>query len=359
MGVHAQFEEKEYETLMNASLVTAAMRSQTVAGRSGSPLIFSPGQVLEKQLGFDFSLYLDPGSPEYSLIKGVLLMPRTRVRGANGSLPALPPQAGGVNVFLQYKRPELMTGGHRQCVWVGQEFLRFKVFEAVRRNGTIKHEHDQLKALCTLAAHSPSAKVRYACPSVWKRDDLYEQYANGELVEESVFVAPEQLVDRTVPAPVYHDYWTFRQADPSVGKPNPPVGERDAETGEEFLHLLREAAQNQKSVDFLEELGVLTEGLEQAVRSCDEEIGEMRAFERSRDISYPVRRESERVQEHLREGRLGEPAHARWAAEGIKRDCRRAGHDLDDRALDVVSAVLRVSMAARRLRLSWMIASAS
>lgn len=64
MGTWAKFEEKEFETLCNASLL---LRSRNQPGR---PRIFSPGQALEKKVGFDFSMYLDPNEKVYRSLFG-------------------------------------------------------------------------------------------------------------------------------------------------------------------------------------------------------------------------------------------------------------------------------------------------
>jgi len=64
VGVWAQFEEKEYETLANAALVIEQAR------RGRGVRLFSPGQALEKILGYDFATRVDPRSRLYRRLFG-------------------------------------------------------------------------------------------------------------------------------------------------------------------------------------------------------------------------------------------------------------------------------------------------
>lgn len=227
MGYHAGFEEKEYETLMNATLAISA------PSQGGMPQLFSPGQALEKELGFDFSAYLDPGSRQYRLLFGRFQGPLLRTPGVTApAAPQLPPGAPVVNVFLQYKRPEFFRDNHRQPVWQGTSFLRFGVRSRYSVRGARVVDHSQLEALDRLAVHNPHWLVRYACPSVWIRADLYGAFSQSSLLVESSLVDPRHLA---IPGGGWHNYWTFDPANPSLGQGNPDGPMTYVENGQDFM----------------------------------------------------------------------------------------------------------------------------
>lgn len=244
MAVWSEFEEKEFETLANASFVT----EQLVRRRKRNVQVFSPGQFLEKTLGFDFATHLNPHSRLHRRLFG-------STPGAPGATPSqlaqlkmpLASSTKFLNVFLQYKRPEHFKTGHRSPLWSKkEEFLRFTVSEGnVNASG---YHFDQVTALHDLATSlGSSAMVRYACPVVWTKAELYGIFDAGRLLEHTVFVEPSSLVDASSTADPYHRRWTFQRSAPGAGKPNPDGALTAAENGEAFFDNLEFQAESSPS----------------------------------------------------------------------------------------------------------------
>lgn len=221
----AEYEEKEFETLANATFVAAQRWS--LAGIR----IFSPGQVLEAALGFDVSTRLNPTSRLYKRLFGT----HTTAPGAPapGSI-GLPVTRSTrlLNLFIQYKRPDLFEAPHRfSRLWNEEPFLRFEV--RARKNG--QRPMDQLEVLQNLEDRlTGQALVRYACPSGVSRQALYDSFGNHALLETVTFVRPSALRD----AQRNHEFWTFQEKDLQSGKPNPDGERSPSEGGSEFLKLL-------------------------------------------------------------------------------------------------------------------------
>lgn len=233
MGESAGFEEKEFEVLANASFMFGAQ-----AGGAPLPVLFSPGQVLERRLGFDFSIYLNPSSRTYRLLFGAfpghVVTPGTA--NPNPHLLNQYPVLGTVNTFIQYKRPEFFKPTHRQSVWPGEAFLRFSVRSRYQVGGQKREDHRQLIALDELASSVHGVKVRYACPSVWVKEDLYAQYRAQTLIKKCSFVDPRNLsIANGVTHMGWHDFWTFKAGDPSQACGNPGGPLHESETGARFL----------------------------------------------------------------------------------------------------------------------------
>lgn len=215
----AEFEEKEYE-----SLFTAAIAGH-LARKNRPPQMYSPGQVLENALEFDFSFFLDPRSIEYRLLVGQFQGPpknNTFANAING-FPA-------TNVFLQHKRPEHFAASNRNAPYPNKEFMRFKVHD--KPSAKNPNKHHQLEVLYALASNFPNAVVRYSCPTVWSRMDLYGAFFNSKLLESSIFVHPKRLRQ---PSGQWHDYWTFPIDTPTLGRGNPKGDIKVADTLENFL----------------------------------------------------------------------------------------------------------------------------
>lgn len=226
MSRSAEYEEKEFETLANATFV-AAQR-----WKLGAIRIFSPGQVLEAELGFDVATRLNPRSRLFR-----------RLFGQHASAPGVPDvqsvglPAGGatklLNLFLQYKRPELISSGHRSKLWPKTEdFLRF----SVQANKVGQRRMDQLEVLLALEQHLDGvALVRYASPSVVARQEIYDRFHARTLLATTTFVRPAAL---SVSGQL-HKWWTFQAGDLSFGRPNPDGPSDTSMSGAEFLEHLR------------------------------------------------------------------------------------------------------------------------
>lgn len=263
MGHNAGFEEKEFETLANATLA-----NQAPAVLGTVPLLYSPGQVLERELGFDFGVWLDPSSITYKLLFGSF--PRVSTPGTTGTPPALPRAAQSINTFIQYKRPTYFTPRHRQSVWRGQSFIKFDVRSRYTRNGVRTVDHSQLEALDVLASNNPGAKVRYACPSVWTRDDLYSQYAQRTLLPSCAFVDPRLLSHQVNGVHnSWHDCWSFRPAQPALGRPNPAGPEKHSDSGDSFLFDLSADLQGTNGSDFASDISDIESVAKEMRRNFD------------------------------------------------------------------------------------------
>jgi len=219
------FEEKEFETLANASLL---------AGAPAGVKIFSPGQVLEATLGFDFSMALSPSSKAAQILQKSFPT-RKGVSPSAGAASGLPSPVSGqyLNLFLQYKRPTHFRTGHRSPLWPsGEEFLRFDAMQRKRIGGVPTKNFDQVEAMVDLESQfGIQAQVRYVCPGFATRDALYSHFGAGTLIAHSTFVEPRLL--RLGAG--FHTYWTYQSTDLSSGQPN-PGGPRDkAKNGLDFF----------------------------------------------------------------------------------------------------------------------------
>lgn len=319
MPVWAQFEEKEFETLANAALVS----DQVVRKRNVQ--VFSPGQVLEKTLGFDFATHVGEHTRLHRRLFG-------SSPGAPGATPSqlsdlkmpLAPSTQLLNIFLQYKRPEHFRTGHRSPLWSRyEEFLRFTVSESNLTGGG--YHFDQITALNELAISlGPTALVRYACPTVWTKSELYGLFSAGQLLDDSVFVEPSKLRDLRGGDP-YHRRWTFQRRRPAVGKPNPDGAEMAAESGDELLERAESEAKAGRSSQ-------PTEYVRDIVREA-EEAKKIRSIVDSRKEKLRPR---ERLQADLED-------------KAINEDLKRVpAHEVD-----AVRASLELATIARDLGVRW------
>lgn len=207
MGEWVDFEEKEYETLMNASFVLDA-------GTPSAVRIYSPGQFLENTLGIDFATRV----PAHSRLRAHLFGARTArgVTAHQAQINGLPVTAKFVNFFTQYKRPTRFHAGHRSPLWErDQDFLRFTV---THQKPHTAHDFTQIEAMDQLqTTFGANASVRYLCPAVSTSAALYASFAAGRLPLESVVVS----VDAMRLGTGFHRHWTFRSDDLGFGIPNP------------------------------------------------------------------------------------------------------------------------------------------
>lgn len=180
-----QFEEKSYESLLNAELATSGK-------------YFPVGQKLEHLVGVDGVLFsgdtwfwnlFGDVFPPYPP-RGVLLEPRVwswiEHRINNFSFPRWI-----VNVFIQNKRPEYVTrsNGKEWGRW-NQEYFRYSISQN-QQQILEKLEEEVTK----------TAIVVYACPAFWRVEELAEFSTDKKLVTMSNFVQPHKLKD--------HQRYTF------------------------------------------------------------------------------------------------------------------------------------------------------
>jgi hypothetical protein len=233
------FEEKEFETLANASLL---------AGAPGGVKIFSPGQVLEATLGFDFSMALSPTSKAAQILRKSFPT-RSGVTPTAAAASGLPAAVSGMflNLFLQYKRPTHFRTGHRSALWpTGEEFLRFDAMQRKRIGGVSNVNFDQVEAMADLETQfGVQAQVRYVCPGFVTRDALYSHFAAGDLLARSTFVEPWRLRLGSG----FHSYWTYQSKKLDTGQPNPGGPFEDAKNGQDFFADMQNANVPASSLD--------------------------------------------------------------------------------------------------------------
>lgn len=317
MGTAAEFEEKEFETLANASLVIDQVRF------GGGVRIFSPGQVAEKQLGFDLATRIDPRGKLYRRLFGA-------VPGAPGidttTQASLGLQASAsthlLNVFLQYKRPESFGPRHRSDLFApGQEHLAFWIRE---KGDTDAERFAQVDKLTKLESDlSTSALVRYACPSTWRKQELYQRFSDGTLLATSTFVRPSQLAAPA--APGFHARWRFDPRVPSRGIPNPGGPEQEVMSGSNFAEAVDSAIAQPTAALLGEAFSLASE----RTRPLQSELDELRQ-RRPKIERDEYETEQQAMQSELRQ---------------------LAPHEEE-----VVRAAVDVALIARDLRLNWFIA---
>lgn len=313
MGVWAEFEEKEFETLANAAFILDSVSS------TRRVRLFSPGQVLEKDLGFDFATRIDPRSRLYRRLFGAT---------PGAGVPAAKISALGIsasrttrllNVFLQYKRPQYFRKGHRSPVWSrAQPHLAFQV----REQG---NSYAQVRALRRLQLDLGAlAHVSYACPSVWQKQDLYDSFADGNLLRSTVFVGPDKLTRAGYPE--FHGRWTFDPRNLRAGIPNPDGEPSESLDGEALLESLEAEATQLAPERESTPLFVRTERLSEGLRGSLEKLRESRPRREREDSA----RESQRIHEELQH--------------------------FDPVERQIVSAAAEIALLARDARVSWTIA---
>lgn len=347
MGHPAGFEEKEYETLMNAALAISA------ASQGGAPQLFSPGQVLERELGFDFSVFLDPSSRQYRLLFGAFQGPVLRTPGVVAPAPGpLPGGAPVVNIFLQYKRPEYFRATHRQPVWNGNPFMRFEVRSRYRNGGMTVVDHSQLEALDRLAAQNPDWLVRYACPSVWTRQDLYASFSQAQLLADSCVVDPRHLARQTGG---WHNFWTFDPMNPGVGQGNPDGAKVSAETGQDFLSGLSQRVTHETGT-FSQKVGELSQALSDARQTDGYFDQATEARDRRKKAPRTRNQWIERTVIEFDAALLDAPLGEEWRT-------RRSGHAPRDSIRpsggerEVIELTLEVAATVAELGLTWVVQS--
>ncbi|WP_457252743.1 hypothetical protein [Pedococcus sp. P5_B7] len=197
MGV-AGFEEKTYEV---------AYCIELALGVGTSRIVYSPGQVLEKLLGFDAAGNPDPDH----VIWRVLALPRPPavqlVPPLWGAAKALQPPAAAlplypISLFLQFKRPEYLRGpAAKQWKMWRHPYYRFQ------------RTTEQQRVLGRLERRlGGQAIVRYAAPAFSTLGDLETAQLTSSVITQSGHVPPARLVR--------HLWWTY-DSPGNLGRANP------------------------------------------------------------------------------------------------------------------------------------------
>jgi hypothetical protein len=241
----AKFEEKTFETAYCIEIAT---------GPGGHPVLFSPGQVLEKILGFDAAA--NPG-PRHILWK-VLRLPRPPglnllpglwaggIQPTKAKLPTYP-----VSVFLQFKRPDYLRGARaKQWKLWKSPYYRFE---------RTTHQHTVLARLERNL--TTQAVVRYAAPAFHTLPQLEAAQLTRSVIASSGHVAPLRLGR--------HRVWTYQRPG-SYGRPNPSGDPVPFELFGDLLEqaVVRRNEQQQLEVYQDDELAGLTRHLEVVASAC-------------------------------------------------------------------------------------------
>lgn len=173
--MNSEFEEKTYESYLTSELVKKHR-------------LFSPGQVLEKIVGFDVALKTNK---KYFLklfrhifwvdkLNGITLKPEwwSEIEKQTERFPKFK-----FNCFIQAKRPEKLKGKRSaEYSYWNKPYFRFDTFAT------------QQQALILLAQRtSGRALVVYACPAFHTNKDLWESCYQNRLVKKSNFCEVEKL----------------------------------------------------------------------------------------------------------------------------------------------------------------------
>ena len=179
MGNYAEFEEKEYEFPLCRELA------------EGSQFIWSPGQVLEKLLGFDNAQFTQNmtfwkmvGRSSFPFQGGVILRTIDTDPSIVRSLPTFK-----CNLMVQVKRPQYLK--RRSSGYNGKiPYYRFKI------------EKEQQQVLQNLKAKvGNQAYICYASPAFHQFFDLQLHSLHSELVAYSNYVEVGCLAN--------HKHWAY------------------------------------------------------------------------------------------------------------------------------------------------------
>lgn len=182
---HAEFEEREFETSLYHQLAVA------------SNLVWSPGQVLENHVGFDFSaLCVDSyfwaihglRQPLDGFFLEELYHRRIwRRRNSGRQLPDF-----GLNLFLQAKRPEVKARLSKALKGQALSLPHWRI-------GIDKDQQQTLDALSK--ATGGRGLVCYAAPAFDRLTQLYAHTRQGTIVANSSFPQADWLTG--------HEAWNY------------------------------------------------------------------------------------------------------------------------------------------------------
>lgn len=213
-----EFEEKQYETLMNMSLFTVRN-------------IYVPGQVYEKMVGIDSAGNIDNEYIKclFGLWPVGIELCKLFVKPEN--LPQFK-----CNIFLQYKRPEFITTakGSEYKFW-GKPYYRYSL--TPHQQITLEDLERRVKKM---------AIVAYACPTYYTYEALFSSQARNKIIEESNFVSPSLLSG--------HHVYTFLKSG-KKGKAFSEVEEIESiDLYEEIHRLTNESLEFRNNFEFINAL---------------------------------------------------------------------------------------------------------
>jgi len=234
----SEFEEKQFESPLNAELASA------------SGLFIPTGQVLESLVGFDAALLTHDvrfwrrfGS--LSPLSGAFIDAAWWGLSA-GEINALP--RFRFNLFLQHKRPEYCKGPrgkHRKHF--GGPYYRYAI---------TPHQQLALERLATGAAGS--SIVSYACPACHTMTTLFYHIQNRTLVDATNFIEVTKLTG--------HRFYNYRSGG-AQGLANDEPTEVQSDFIIRRIAKMRDIAENSESnVDFLKGTASVVESVGREAR---------------------------------------------------------------------------------------------
>lgn len=194
----AGFEEKTYEV---------AYCIELAVGVGGKPQVYSPGQVLEKLLGFDAASNPDPHHVIWAVLAlprphGVQLVPPLWGASKAAQPPAVALPSYPISIFLQFKRPEyLQNPTAKQWKMWHHPYYRFK-----------RSKEQQLVLGRLDRRLGDQAVVRYAAPAFHTVGELEAAQLTRSVITLSGHVPPTRLQR--------HQCWTY-DAPGNIGRANP------------------------------------------------------------------------------------------------------------------------------------------
>lgn len=217
MSIHAEFQEREFETLFNQELTKLGC------------FTWSPGQTDEFLLGFDGATWIDPlklmrfgfrtpndipawyrfrpmWEPEFWY--GRELSPSLIQDWFVYAEEMFPPIA--LNFFVQHKRPKQTTeqgacGDH----W-GQAYYEYKIN---------KQQQRRLEQLERKIGNS--GVVTYCCAAFLKKSDLWKNEEKAKIIENSNFIGASQLNGHTRYTYINAGHEGFANSEPKEIKDKP------------------------------------------------------------------------------------------------------------------------------------------
>lgn len=174
-----EFEEKQYEQALNFELL------------QGHNALYVPGQVLEGQIGFDSAVFTSHAA-FWSYFYNIVVLPNSLPKGTKirrewwdtleENIEYFPDIK--LNLFIQHKRPEFISSSNgKEWKFWEKGYYRYHLTP-----------HQQL-ALAQLEVNvQKNALVVYASPAFFRLNELWETSENNELVVNSNFCNPSNLV---------------------------------------------------------------------------------------------------------------------------------------------------------------------
>lgn len=274
---YAEFEEREFE----------APLYNVLGGQNRN--VWAPGQVLEQQVGFDYSLYTLNKTIFYlnglqSPPHGAVLSRRhwpTWPRRPSRNLPNFK-----LNLFIQAKRPQ----------WGNRPNIQLRNMGIATPYWKFQTDSHQQAALSNVALTlKDRALVVYAAPAFHTVRNLYRHTRNRSIVEASTFPSVTSLTDHT--AWYYSSGGATGVANPSWETISEPSLERRIDRV-----IVESRKTNDSQISNEAHLTSLSQGLDECLQSekLDESARLALYFERTSEIERDFRDDDKSVRSYLK-----------------------------------------------------------